>query len=478
MIVLNQNPIKIVGKWIAEHKTILLMFFFGAILIAAPTWFVVRGGGDDTNFLATAQQYDLWQYLVMRYFTWSGRFFGEFSVWIIAQFDLIVWKIINIIFYLVQSYLLYCYYLLFAQKYNQFCVKTDPVALIACLVLPFSMDFLAIKDSVFWVTGSSYYLWPVALGLVGFYPTLRYVLTGSLGIQNKAGQITIQIICFLMMLCGLVTCEQLGAIFVAFYLLFNIYYGMKHKRVSVYLLWQFLLVVVFYLIATKAPGVGERVIAETQNYIPDFQSVALSLKLNYSIRWFFDAIINQMGILLPAIWILLCVFVFKKSKKFDLLDLISVLCFFLGFVVILLRNSLTGFLFDFQASWGIPAFGASSYLPMLFWAVLLIMTLIELVRVGDTGYEKLGYLFVALGIACSIGVIVFSPTMYASGDRTKYIPSIFAILLIFMLYAKLKQLYWKTTDKIPLLLLLAPIGYGFAQYFYAVSNFSDHFMIH
>lgn len=69
MIVLNQNPIKIVGKWIAEHKTILLMFFFGAILIAAPTWFVVRGGGDDTNFLATAQQYDLWQYLVMRYFT-------------------------------------------------------------------------------------------------------------------------------------------------------------------------------------------------------------------------------------------------------------------------------------------------------------------------------------------------------------------------------------------------------------------------
>lgn len=473
-----QNTIKHLRAWLIENKTILLLFFLGTIMIALPVLFVERGGGDDTKFLIETHQYTLGQYIVMRYFTWSGRFFGELLVWIVAHIDMKVWKILNILFYLLQSYIIYCYYLIFAQKYACLYKKTDPVALVACLILPFSMDYLAIKDSVFWVTGSSYYLWPVSIGLVGFYPVLRYVVIGSTTIQNKNVQIIVNITSFLLVLCGLVTCEQLGAVFLAFYLLFNIYYIMTQKQISIYLLSQTVLALAFYLFATTAPGVAERIVSETQHYIPDFQSVPLSLKLNYSIRWFFDAVINQMGILLPSIWILLCVFHFKNNKVFNLSDILCTLCFLTGFIVWFFQQSYSTFLFEFQATWGITHFTVSSYFPILFWGIVLVATLIKLIQVGSTLYEKLSYLFVALAIVCSIGIIVFSPTMYASGDRTKYIPAILAILLLFMLYAKLKQRYWPQTTKSPFLLLSVPLCYGLMQYLYTASSFSEHFTIH
>lgn len=478
MIILQKNPVKTVCKWISNYRIMLLMFFLGAIFIAAPLWFVIRGGGDDTNFVTTAHQYNLMEFVVMRYLTWSSRIFSEMMIWIFAHLDLIYWKIVDLLLYLLQSFMLYQYYLLFARKYDQPCEKSDPVALIACLVIPFSMDFLALKDAVFWVTGAMNYLWPAALGLAGFYLPLRYTLTGSTGFQSKLGSIAAQIGSYLLLLCGLVSSEQMGAIFVAFYLLFNLYYVLQNKRVSVYLLWQVVFAIIIYLLIIKAPGVAERTVAETQNYIPDFQTVALSLKLNYSARWFFDAIINQMGMLLPTVWVLLCVYIFKTEKKFGLIDIFSLLCIFLGFVAFLLKDSTTAFLFDFQASWGIPAFGVTSYLPMLFWMIVLLSTIVELIRIGCSFYEKMAYLFVSLGIACSIAVIVFSPTMYASGDRTKYIPSILSIVLIFMLYAKLKNLDWKNSDRASLALLALPICYGFVQYFDLLSRFSHQFTLH
>ena len=189
-----------------------------------------------------------------------------------------------------------------------------------------------------------------------------------------------------------------------------------------------------FLVYFVAPGNDVRFVEEISKWLPDMYSVPFLVRLESNIRWFFDAIINQTGFLLPIIWTLLAILLLKQPRKISnvvvsiYLISVSVISLFADkFMVI------TAFLREFYPVWGFVG-DFKDWIPIVIFTVTLIITLVAMYMVAASNKAKAVVpIILATAAVGTIGAVCLSPTIYASNYRTLYVASVLLVIIIVIL---------------------------------------------
>lgn len=441
----------------------IFIFAIGIFLFAVLVNCVHRGGGDDANFPIMIKNYNLLGWIKYRYYTWSGRVVAEIYYYIFGSLPLFVWKIVDIIFYGTMAIILYKYYELFNNDRNR---KLDYIMAIFCILLPFGMNFGAMCDGVFWVTGSMNYLWIMAAGIIAFYPMFYY------SVHKKYPNL---IFCIVALLFGFVaggSQEQIGAVLLAFCVLFLLYIFLKLKRRPIFLVVETAVVFVAFLVDFFSPGSHLRYIQEINDRIPTFLKVSRLKRTEYSYRWFLDATINHIGILLVLTWTVLIIMLIKKSTK-NMINSICIGIMALALLFTSIKKSIPQF-FDFHAKWGIAVFSKGSYINIVFWSIVLLSTVIAVYSLYDYSIRGIVAAIVVLATYASTIIMAFSPTMYESGCRTMFVPSVILCILVLKLINDCIVKF----NKYDLILIAALLSYPIYQYLIFAQTFLTAFNYH
>jgi hypothetical protein len=413
----------------SHGRTLLLIYCLGLILFTILITLVTRRiGSDDTIFQNQIKPFpNVIDWVTFRYTSWSGRFFPEAFVYIFSQIPLFIWKIVSVIIYGVFVATLFAYYKLLFQRST----TKDYFALIAIFTVPLLIDSRSFLDGTFWVSGSMNYFWMVAAAIVALYAIVYRVA------KNTPPHWIIRVV---SLLGGIVAAsfEQTGLVIVTVSIIFlGILFYRNRRSIPWYEIIFTIVIAAICILSLHAPGNALRLKQETLTWLPDFYTISLSTHVDYSLRWFLDAAVNHEGFLFIGIWLTLIYLLLKKvTKTWYNIGIIAVL------VMATTISLLKGFhpftyMFNFYPNWDMPLPHHADLVVIIPWIGVLLTTMIAPLFVfPKTLKGALVSLFIAASLA-DLALVTFSPTIYASGLRTIFIPSLLLSLIVIYLITTL-----------------------------------------
>lgn len=396
---------------------------------------------DDIWFAAKTVEFNLFDWIVYRWNSWSSRVFPEMMLWLLAPRPY-SWPLLNTVAYMIGAVYFYKFYHLIrvAKSY-----RMDIAAFAASCGFVWLLSQGAATESVFWLTGSVNYFWVGVLFLIAVYLPCAVFLQRKISTAQVLVSVTASAIAVL-------SHEQFGFILALIYLAVLIYclcQKNQPKKVIVYLASATILLGTGVLCIVRASGSVLRIQQEINNWLPDMLTVPIAIRAESSIRWFMDSLINHTGALLLIIWCLLCVILWRQRKMILAIFAgcfagIFLLAKTIGLDVefmLLLRELHFGGIVNFHASWRYVG-GFTQWIPVLFWSCALVMTVAAIATAFDVKSRQKA----AIGImgcllaAVATAMLWASPTMYASGYRVVYVASLLLMLVVLLLTGRLAEL--------------------------------------
>lgn len=419
---------------------LVIIFTIGTVLFSILIIGVKRlDGSDDTIFpLQISPYHNVIEWVNYRYHTWSGRLFAESLVYIFSPISLIYWKLVSIIMYAISSIYLFLMYRLWSgpKNYNK-----DWKIAVVIIFLPFLTGYETIFYATFWPTGGIFYFWMVTFALMAVYPILYYL------INNKPPKWHFSLLGIIGSVVSSVSQEQIGFILLLLSIIaltmdvFMVYKTNKIIKINTYLLMFFILIIGSVVISLSAPGNKARLISEITTWIPNFNSISVLKKASYSYSWFLESFINHTGFLLAIIWGLIGL-IFLKTKPYrKLYTLFSVFSITTSVILLGKGHESLRFWFSFYNKWGTDPSTQTIYYLFVVWGIILLAgTITPLVLYKYKGW---GWSISALYIiSCAVtAAVTLSPTMYASGWRTVFIPSYILSVILLLLISSFMDLY-------------------------------------
>jgi hypothetical protein len=451
--------------WIIKNKIIFLSGTLLIIILIALTSRLAES--DDTSFLIQIQPYNNFiDWVIFRYQNWSGRIFAESLVYIFTSINLIYWKIITIIMYVLSVTFMYLIYRLWDDNP----ARQNKLFIISIItVMPLLMGFETLFYGTFWVTGGMAYFWMTTLALMAIYPVVYYLKHGNL---PKWYFIVVSIFSTIV---ASSSQEQIGAsllalnVFVFAYLIHKKYKYHKQLKIPYFLIFYILLVLVSLFISVMAPGNKLRYNAEIATWLPDFLQVPILSHLQYGYRWFLEGFINNTGVILALIWGSVSLLLYKM-KNISRLNYILCIVFMLASVLLLSKgHDATKFIFNFNATWNyIPS--KFSYISLIPWSMMILLSVLApFIIYANSIRAWLLSLLTALSVASAL-VMTISPTMYASGWRTIYVSSYLLLTVLIFLLSDVFSKYKKYSIYIYLVIIMFALA-QFINTFYNMYNF-------
>jgi hypothetical protein len=448
-----------------RHKLILLSIFaVGVILFAVLTLLNHRViGSDDTIFQTQILPYpNIIDWIQYRYEEWSGRIFSEGLVYLFSPAPFYFWQTFTILMYGLSSAMLFAYYRLFTVNKHR---AKDYFMLILGLCLPLLMHPAVLSDGGIWMTGSIVYFWMSALGITAFYPIAHYV------VRKKRPHIVTTMGSLVLATIAASSQEQVGALLVGLSIAFFLYETVRRStrtrlRIPWYILMFLLVVTVSFFISFLAPGNAVRLDLELIRWLPDFNTIPLIDRIHFSYRWFLDAVINHTGFLLVLSWLGIAGLLFAKAKRSIVEYVVALALIAISVFSAAKGYEIIAFWFEFYAVWKPIITHPLVALNVIPWSLVLVITLVSpllLFRKKPVGI-LLSVLFGASFAAAAI--MVLSPTMYASSWRSMFVPSIPLIFIVYILFDRLLDAYWKQSYLFTLLI----VSVSLSHYIYQVDR--------
>jgi len=122
---------------------------------------------DDSWFYNESKSKGYWEYITYRFNNWTGRMSVETTVYFIFKAGLMLWKIINPI---MISLFAYFFSRILLGKDNKLDKKVLFLFNCLCCFLIGYINISVTSSSMFWATGSMYYLWVWVATLVALIP--------------------------------------------------------------------------------------------------------------------------------------------------------------------------------------------------------------------------------------------------------------------------------------------------------------------
>ena len=380
--------------------------------------------GDDLAYKNILENQTIFDFLWERYHTWSSRVLIEAVMLLFVTGNVWWWKIVDslmiVLFVWIVSEL-------FGGESGQDKMRAQIMMFCMIWIVPFFS-----LSSAGWITTTINYLWPLTLGLVAMLPIRHWICEEQVPAWEYA-------VCPVCALYG-ANMEQMGAILLGSYMVFGGYLLWKRRKLSPLYFVQLVLIAASLLFILTAPGNVCRTEEEIQRFFPGFETLTPLQKLWMGFldtaQYYLAAGDGQksyvFGLFSVILWLAaLLVFSARKEKggiPGVLVSLVPVAFywgigqtgnFLLTSGLLTRARNLIGVLAQNRQipgmsffSGGLVAFQTLCYL-LVFAAVA--GTILYVWGVSEEAMLEL--LILAAGFLSRL-VVGFSPTLYASGDRT------------------------------------------------------------
>lgn len=432
----NRKQIKIQIK---TQCLVMGIFFIVLLLLHLP---LRTGWGDDVFF--AQESMPLGAFLTDRYRTWTSRVLIEAGIKLLTAWPEWVWKILNILMVLLLVWITADLFGI-ADKGAGSPKKAQILFFFMLGCLP----ALSLCDAG-WIATTMNYLWPMTLGLVAMRP-LKHWIRGE---KCPVWEYPVCPICMIFA----ANVEQGAAILFGVYLLCGIYISQKRGRLSSFYYVLLFCVAVSILFILTTPGNAIRFAKETNHWFPGFDELNLYEKV---LMGFIDSMnyyasagggerTNFIFALLAGI-LLAGILQRDRTKKPAFKRALAFVPFLFYWGIGQMGNSLLQVnafkkgghvvgLFGKNRclSTGAGAFdylGWISYsrkmvlLQAAIYLGLVVCVVLTICFIHGKSMETVLELVILGGGLCSRVMMGFSPTIYASGERTSLYCSV-AVLIV------------------------------------------------
>lgn len=391
---------------------ILSIIAFSVFFIISFSQINIKDINDDVYFSKALEHKSLIDFLHFRYLTWSGRVTLEGLLVTTINFPFF-WKIM-----IPSSVIILCLSAsrIIAGKINA------PVSLLM-LIMILSIPPLINEDAIFWVTGAYNYILPFSLAI---YSMSVFFNENSSLIEKLFAIIS-------LFICGFNEQSAFFVILICISLILT-----KRAKISPFTISYFLISLSAFILMITAPGNYQRALSETPQWMPDFYSYSLALKLMMGIDRLNSTLsmpYNFPMLILSVLIIREYLFSLAKTKAGNAGLFIIALHIVLSLCLILKPGLFGSYFFQ----WGKPDFlypdaasfvSIKTYLSFLFTMLyFLSISYIAASRINGFNKSIIPLISIMFGSA-SIMMLSFSPTVYASYFRVQFMFEIFICVAV------------------------------------------------
>lgn len=370
----------------------------------------IQKNNDDIFFSQQASNGgELLNYLTFRYNNWTSRIVIEGVLVTFCEFlPIELWKIANIGMY---GLLIYSISKLFINENKQ---KLTWILVICLIFIPKN----ALCEAG-WMATMNNYLWVAATGLYAMIPIKKLINNEKINI--------IQAISFIISAIYACNQEQMAGIMFLIYTYFMIYL-IKNKKCKPIAFIMYIIILVSLVFILTCPGNANRKISEEKTWYPNFSDTSIIIKLEQGLTSMMDYVIKDERAIFVG-FVLLIAYIMLKSNK-------GLQYKVLGVSPIIL-DVLFGEYLRIFPQYADTKYGITLTIKFLVYALILFNILLCLYNIFCKGKEKslLNYspIFIYLVGIVSRYIMAFSPTIYASGERTAFFWYLSIIVLIILL---------------------------------------------
>ena len=440
------------------NPTILLICIFGICFYFINTGLMTT---DDIVYTSAFNSFSTCiKWICVFYNAWSGRITLTLLIHVFGKLPIIYFKLANAMMFIISILAMYKIITLLIENWNS---KIKNLVLIMLFCSIFFINIAVLNSGCLWLAGSFNYLWPLATMLVALIPFISELE------EKKIGRAYYVIAIMASFLTGFA--EQTSAILIVFGMICILECKIEKRKISKILMVQFLITVIFALINFLAPGNFARSRNEMVLWYPNYEMLSFSDKLVQGYIRLLDHLINDTTILFSVIAILSSYLIIsnrnisKASKNISVITIMLIIYILLKLVLskilidifskiyINARIDKTFFaLITFENFDKIALYSKKVLLGLIFssyiiWSAMIILLCIVIFLLHDN-IRSLIISIVMIGTGTASRLVMgFSPTIYASGNRTFTSTDFLLVLVNGLLWAQVFNNLAEKKDK-------------------------------
>ncbi len=396
------------SKKLDRWQVFFILYFIGVIIIHLQ---MTMNFGDDLTSKQLNAGYSVLDWVIHRYNTWSARFIQEATAFYLIWHP-ILWKVINIIIMVTLPCILAR--LIDAEnKDKYFCV-------FVFLLYP-----IIDMKSAGWICTTITYLWPAYFGLL---------VCLYLKCINEDKRLNVfQVLMFFIVLIIACNHELLAVLLLMIMGYYTVCYFINNKKINKLMICAIVLDILNIIFILASPGNVIRKEQETINWFAQYANYKLIDKVYIGVVHTYRILVEESN----PIFILMCfcivIGVFKYCNKVweKCIGVVPISSVFLLKTII--PQYIVGDVVDINYA------NYLTYIPMVLAIVMLISITISIICIysnsASNQKEEMIFAIVLLyGGLSTQAVMGFSPTIYASGNRTAtfmYFSFIYVCLLLY-----------------------------------------------
>ncbi len=393
-----------IKAYLRDREFYILTFLIGLIIFAFST-VKLDMLADEGHVLNLIKEHEnFWSYITWTYQNLNGRIFANTLMYFFLKYNLLLfWRLLSITALLSIAY---CICRFFGQAVS---LKRLNIT----LLLVFCLGYRVLSSSMLWFTGAIFYLWPIAMTLYLLVAVSDSVyLNQSIKLEEKYGMHVL--LGILVMLWS----EQAALVLLGFIMLRFIHSFLVKRKLDIAVLLNIVIWITFFLLLVLAPSQSVRA-SNSSIYGYAVLTNGIVYFLENGVFWTFKSIFYEQRILVLLLGIITIVCVDKQKRSLLLSTFVILLP---GGIVPLIISGLGSSAYaDFNIYiYGFECFAGTTLtftkiVPYLYWTVYTFI-MIALILLNIRNRFTTG--IIILASIATLVVMWFSPTMYASGNRT------------------------------------------------------------
>jgi len=427
-----KNMIEVIRKFFKNNVRIVVLTLF-LLQLGISIW-ITPNRYDSEFFIKQMSEMSVLDFINLRYNTWTSRIIIEFFVCTILPRYSLVWALLNTIMMTILGYSIFKIFVKDDDK------KMTWMSLAFISIYP--LNKIATCD---WGAGSMNYTWPLAM-----------LMFSAISIKKIFDGEKISKYMYLLYSIALIfACNQEQACGIAFgiYLIFLVLAFLKNnKKVHPFLVVQFIITILSLIFIITCPGNNARKLDEIKTYYVDFEMLSIFDKVSLGLTATVNNLLIESNVVFLVFSILSAMYIFAKHKN-KLYRVIALIPVVFGLVFGVFKEfayelfPYLGILIEMMGQEHIMLTPVNyidfvNFLPLVIAFVVLGSMALNILLIFKNLKSNVAIVIYAAGVMSRV-IMGFSPTVFASTDRT-FLFFDFALIIICIL---IWQEFLKLTDK-------------------------------
>lgn len=424
-----------IKKFLENGRGALLALFILELIL---TMFITPNKYDDETFLESVTGTTIFSYVGPRYFNWTSRFIIEYTLCAVLKVSKYLWILLEALMVTLIGYSISKLFV----KGN----KTENNIMLLFMILIYPLN---VMNSAGWAATTVNYMWPLATCLYALIP-IRKIWDGE-----KIRWFEYPLFMLSLIYAG--NQEQTCCILVGCYLLFAIFMIIKNKKIHPFMVIQTILAIASIVFILTCPGNYIRNSIEINESFKDFGMLTVMDKICLGFTSTMGIIIEKGDLVFSVLSLIIVFYIFSyyKNKLYRIIAIIPLA----SMILLCYAKSITNNMFPFFGAFRtliieerVVLTAANSnnlinIIPIVFSYVNIVCLILSILLIFKNLKDNLALLVFLIGFASRL-IMGFSPTIFASGQRTMIFFEFSMIIVSLLIWQELLKKNDKLDKKV------------------------------